>query len=101
MRAAGARGLPHLADKQVVGIEVSSKHLGRLAGQRQDLDAHFLPLPGNIHRLVVELDTSHATNVHKLKKGTNKGGDLIASMYFEHKREGGREWGLRGGGPCG
>ena len=91
MRAAGVRGLPHLADKQVVGIEVSSKHLGRLAGQRQDLDAHFLPLPGNLHRLVVELDTSHATNVHKLKKGTNKGGDLIASMYFEHKREGGTE----------
>ena len=99
MRAAGVRGLPHLADKQVVGIEVSSKHLGRLAGQRQDLDAHFLPLPGNLHRLVVELDTSHATNVHKLKKGTNKGGDLIASMYFEHKREGGTErvWGWVGG----
>lgn len=45
---------------------MSAEHLGRLAGQRLDLDANLLPLASRLHLLVVHLDGRHDADVHEL-----------------------------------
>jgi hypothetical protein len=45
-----------------------AEHLGRLARNRLDLDAHLFAFPCGLHLLVVALDARHNAKIQELQK---------------------------------
>ena len=74
---------------------MAAVEFGSISSGGRDLDAHFLPLAGNVHLLVVHLQTRHNSHVNKLHHDREREGEREGGGEGERKgeREGGREVG--------